>query len=136
MYCILPFFVHIFASTITLQNNKTNNVMKKLMFVFALIIFSSSLFSQALSVDPLQEVQYAIAQQVQFPQALKESNFNESVNATIKLLPAGKLEVVSVETQHSLLRQYVVDSIEKIQVPADMVYRAITLTLSFNFKVL
>lgn len=110
--------------------------MKKLMIVFALVIFTNTAFSQTASVDPVKEVQYAIAQQVKFPQQLKQNNFKESVGATVKLLPEGKLEVVNVETTHPTLRQYVVESIEKIQVPANMVYRAITLTLNFNFKVL
>jgi len=110
--------------------------MKKLMIALAFVAFTSTAFTQSASHDPMKEVQYAIAQQVTFPKTLKQSDFNESVAATVKLHPAGKLEVMHVETTNPSLRDYIVESLEKITVPSDMVFKAITLSLNFNFKVL
>ncbi len=86
--------------------------------------------------DPLQNVHFLISEQVTFPQHMKKQNLNEKVSATVKLYPSGDLEVMSIETSNSGLREYVEKQLESLNIPTTEIYHEITMSLNFNFKVL
>lgn len=113
--------------------------MKKFILMIAAIAITSSSFAQLAKTephDPLQNVHYLISEKVTFPQHLKSQNLNEKVSATVKLYPSGDLEVVSIETTNSGLREYIEQQLESLTIPTTEIYHAITMSLNFNFKVL
>ena len=113
--------------------------MKKIILILATFLVASSSFAQLAQTephDPLQNVHFLISEQVTFPEHMKKQNLNEKVSATVKLYPSGELEVMSIETSNSGLREYVEEKLESLTIPATQIYHEITMSLNFNFKVL
>lgn len=110
--------------------------MKKLILMLAIIGTTMSASAQSYSSDPVKEIQKSISESVKFPQSMKSPNFEESVGATIKVLPGGEVEVLEIETENEDLSQYLSNQLKSIIVPGDLLTRALTLSMSFTFKVL
>jgi hypothetical protein len=110
--------------------------MKKLMLMLAIIGTAVSAFAQTPSSDPVKEIQKSISESVKFPQSMKSPDFEESVDATIKVLPGGDIEVLEIETENKDLSEYLSGQLKSIILPGDLLTRALTLSMSFTFKVL
>lgn len=110
--------------------------MKKLILMLAIFGTTFSAIAQTSSSDPVKEIHKSISESVKFPQSMKSADFEESVGATIKVLPGGDIEVLEIETENKDLSDYLSGQLKSIILPGDLLTRALTLSMSFTFKVL
>jgi len=107
--------------------------MKKLIILLA-IVFTGITAADAGNGD--KKINSLISKNLKVPSSLKNTNLNEKVNVQFKIAETGKATVISVETENSELKNYIINQFPKIDFNNATDKQEGLYFIDINFKVL